>query len=201
MAGNTPRRSARPAERSIEYFPDQASFREWLAAHHDSSPGIWLKFAKKGSARTSPSWDEAVEVALCFGWIDGQARKCDDDFSLRGFTPRRRRSPWSKRNREKAERLIAEGLMQPSGLAEIDAARADGRWERAYEGQSTATVPQDFLDALAEVPAAEEFFGTLNKVNRYAVFYRLQEAKKPETSARRIEKFVQMFAEGKKIHD
>ncbi|SDD84114.1 YdeI/OmpD-associated family protein [Rhodococcus tukisamuensis] len=183
-------------ERSIEYFPDPEAFRAWLAEQHDRSPGIWLKFAKKDSGHSSVSYDQALDIALCFGWIDGQARPLDDEFWLRGFTPRRARSPWSKRNREKTERLIADGLMQPAGQAAIAAARADGRWDRAYEGQASATVPQDFLDALAKVPAAEEFFATMNKSNRYAVVYRLQDAKRPETRARRIEKFVQMFAEG-----
>jgi uncharacterized protein YdeI (YjbR/CyaY-like superfamily) len=187
-------------QRTTEHFADAPDFRNWLVAHHDSSPGIWLKIAKKGGAQPSVSYDEALDVALCFGWIDGQKRSLDDEFWLQGFTARRARSPWSKRNREKAERLLAQGAVAAPGLAEIEAAKADGRWDRAYEGQSTAAVPPDFLDALAQVPAAERFFATLNKANRYAVAYRLQDAKKPETRARRIEKFVQMFSEGKKIH-
>ncbi|MFC9787567.1 YdeI family protein [Rhodococcus sp. NPDC127528] len=188
------------AERTTEHFVDATDFRNWLAAHHDSSPGIWLKIAKKDRAQSSVSYDEAVDAALCFGWIDGQKRSFDDDFWLQGFTARRARSPWSKRNREKAERLLAQRLVLAPGLAEIEAAKADGRWDRAYDGQSTAAVPQDFLDALAQVPAAEQFFATLNKANRYAVAYRLQDAKKPETRARRIETYVQMFSEGRKIH-
>ncbi|TQF65942.1 hypothetical protein FK531_18835 [Rhodococcus spelaei] len=187
-------------ERTTEYFTDASAFRDWLAGHHDSSPGIWLKIAKKDRGKSSVSYDEALDAALCFGWIDGQKRALDDDFWLQGFSARRARSPWSKRNRDKAERLLADGVMLEPGLAEVEVAKADGRWDRAYEGQSTATVPQDFLDALAQVPAAEQFFATLNKVNRYAVAYRLQDAKKPETRARRIDKFVQMFAEGKAIH-
>ncbi|MFE3290060.1 YdeI family protein [Rhodococcus sp. NPDC059234] len=189
------------AERTTEHFAGASDFRNWLVAHHASSPGIWLKIAKKDCAQPSVSYDEALNAALCFGWIDGQKRSFDDDHWLQGFTARRARSPWSKRNREKAEQLLAQGLVVAPGLAEIEAAKADGRWDRAYEGQSTAAVPQDFLDALAQVPAAEQFFATLNKVNRYAVAYRLQDAKRRETRARRIEKFVQMFSEGKKIHE
>ena len=187
-------------ERSTEFFPDAEAFREWLMVNHELPQGIWLKFAKKDTGITSLRYAEALDVALCFGWIDGQARRLDDQFYLQGFTPRRARSPWSKRNIGKVEELIAQGLMQPSGHAEIDRAKADGRWERAYDGQKAAEVPQDFLDALAKNPAAAEFFATLNAQNRYAVHYRLQDAKKPETRARRIDKFVQMFAEGKKFH-
>lgn len=187
-------------ERTTEFFVDQASFREWLERNHNVSNGIWIKFAKKGSGVTSLNYAGALDEALCFGWIDGQTKRIDDDFYLRGFTPRRARSPWSKRNQGKVVELAAQGLMHPAGQAEIDRAIQDGRWDRAYESPSNATPPQDFLDELAKNPAAQAFFETLDKQNRYAVHFRLHDATKPETRQRRIEKFVQMFAEGKKFH-
>ncbi|MBV6758200.1 MULTISPECIES: YdeI/OmpD-associated family protein [Rhodococcus] len=189
------------AELSVEYFTGQAEFREWLAAHHASSPGIWLKMAKKGSAHSSIDYDRALEVALCYGWIDSQVRRVDDDFFVQRFTPRSARSPWSKRNREFAEKLAEGGLLEPAGVAEVERARADGRWDRAYAGQKGAEIPQDFLDALARNPEAEAFYATLDSHNRYAVYYRLQDAKRPETRARRIEKFVQQLADRRKFHD
>ncbi|MFC0446723.1 YdeI/OmpD-associated family protein [Rhodococcus jostii] len=189
------------AELSVEYFTGQSEFRQWLGAHHDSSPGIWLKMAKKGSAHSSIDYDQALEVALCYGWIDSQVRRVDDDFFVQRFTPRSSRSPWSKRNREFAEKLAEAGLLEPSGAAEVERARADGRWDRAYAGQKAAEIPQDFLDALAQNPEAEAFYATLDSHNRYAVFYRLQDAKRPETRARRIEKFVQQLSQRRKFHD
>ncbi len=187
-------------ERTTEFFVDQASFREWLERNHNVSNGIWIKFAKKGSGIASLNYAGALDEALCFGWIDGQTKRIDDDFYLQGFTPRRARSPWSKRNQGKVAELTAQGLMHPAGQAEIDRAMQDGRWDRAYEGQRNATLPQDFLDELAKNPAAQAFFDTLDKQNRYAVHFRLHDATKPETRQRRIAKFVQMFAEGKKFH-
>jgi len=181
-------------------FADQAAFREWLRDNVSTSPGVWLKLAKKGSAHTSVTYAEAVEVALCFGWIDSQARRLDDDFRLQRFTPRRARSPWSKRNREAVEALIARGLMEPAGLAAVEAAKADGRWERAYAGSKDAQVPEDFAAALAANPAAEAFFAALDSRNRFAALYRIQDAKRPETRARRIATFVEQFAEGRKFH-
>ncbi|MFC9768097.1 YdeI family protein [Rhodococcus jostii] len=189
------------AELSVEYFSGQAEFREWLGAHHHSSPGIWLKMAKKGSAHSSINYDQALEVALCYGWIDSQVRRVDDDFFVQRFTPRSSRSPWSKRNREFAEKLAEAGLLEPGGAAEVERARADGRWDRAYEGQKAAEIPQDFLDALAKNPEAEAFYATLDSHNRYAVYYRLQDTTRPETRARRIEKFVQQLSERRKFHD
>ncbi|QDQ91764.1 hypothetical protein FND50_13625 [Rhodococcus sp. WB9] len=189
------------AELSVEYFSGQAEFREWLGAHHDSSPGIWLKMAKNGSAYTSINYDQALEVALCYGWIDSQVRRVDDDFFVQRFTPRSSRSPWSKRNREFAEKLAEAGLLEPAGVAEVERARADGRWDRAYAGQKAAEIPRDFLDALAQNPEAEAFYATLDSRNRYAVYYRLQDATRPETRARRIEKFVQQLSERRKFHD
>lgn len=181
-------------------FADQDAFREWLRGNVSTSPGVWVKLAKKGSAHTSVTYAEAVEVALCFGWIDSQARRLDEDFRLQRFTPRRARSPWSKRNREAVEALIERGLMEPAGLAAVEAAKADGRWERAYEGPKDVQVPQDFADALAANPVAEAFFATLDSRNRFAALYRIQDAKRPETRARRIATFVEQFAEGRRFY-
>lgn len=187
-------------ELPVEHFTDQDAFREWLRANV-SAPGVQVKIARKESAHTSVTYAEAVEVALCFGWIDSQARRLDDDFRLQRFTPRRARSPWSKRNREAVEALIARGLMEPAGLAAVEAAKADGRWERAYAGPKDAQVPEDFAAALAADPAAEAFFATLDSRNRYAALYRIQDAKRPETRARRIATFVAQFAEGRKFYE
>ena len=186
------------SERTTEQFAGPDEFRAWLLEHHDSSAGIWLKLAKKGSGLTSITYDEAVEVALTFGWIDGQARPGDDTYYLQGFTRRRPQSPWSRRNRDRVEALIAAGAMEPSGLAEVERARADGRWDRAYESPRTATPPDDLLEALAARPAARDFFETLNSTNRYAILYRIQDAKRPETRARRIATFVDMLERGEK---
>ncbi|QCQ92106.1 YdeI/OmpD-associated family protein [Rhodococcus sp. SGAir0479] len=185
----------------VQYFADQSEFREWLRANVSSSPGVWVKLAKKGSPHTSVTYAEAVEVALCFGWIDSQARRLDDDFRVQRFTPRRARSPWSKRNREAVEALLARGAMEPSGLSAVEAAKADGRWERAYAGPKDAQVPQDLREALAANPAAEAFFTTLDSRNRFAALYRIQDAKRPETRARRIATFVAQFAEGRKFYE
>ena len=200
-AGHTGReRVPRVEEREIVEFADQRAFAEWLPLHHDSSPGVWLRLAKKGSGIPSVTYDEALQVALTWGWIDGQKRPQDDRYWLQGFGPRRPRSVWSKRNREFAERLIAEGAMQPSGLAQVEAARADGRWERAYDGPRTAEVPPDLQDALDLDPAAAEFFAALDRTNRYAILYRIQDAKRPETRARRIAQFVEMLSRGEKLY-
>ena len=188
------------SERTTERFAGPEEFRAWLREHHDTSAGIWLQLAKKGSGRTSITYDEAVEVALTFGWIDGQARSGDDTYWLQGFTRRRPRSPWSRRNRERAEALIAAGAMEPSGLAEVERARADGRWDRAYEGPRTAAPPPDLVEALVARPAARDFFATLNSANRYAILYRIQDAKRPETRARRIARFVDMLEQGETIY-
>lgn len=187
------------AERSVEYFADGAAFREWLEINHGLEQGVWLKFAKKGSGETSIDYAAALDEALCFGWIDGQTKGIDDKFYLQGFTPRRARSPWSKRNVGKIAELEARGLIRPSGQAEIDRAKADGRWDRAYDGPRDAKTPQDFLDELAKNPTAAAFFEKLDSQNRFQVYYRLNDAVKPETRARRIAKFVEMFAAGKKF--
>lgn len=189
-----------PDDLPVLAFPSQQAWEHWLAGHHETSPGLWLKIAKKGAATPTVSYAEAIDGALCFGWIDGQKGSLDDTFWLQRFTPRTRRSKWSRNNRERAERLIGTGRMRPGGLREVEAARADGRWEAAYEGQATATVPPDLARALDRNPAAREFFATLSGVNRYAILYRIQDAKRPQTRARRIEKYVAMLSEHQTIH-
>jgi uncharacterized protein YdeI (YjbR/CyaY-like superfamily) len=180
---------------------DRAAWAAWLEARHASSSGVWLRIAKKGSGARTVSYDDALEVALCHGWIDGQKRPLDDRFWLQRFTPRSARSRWSKRNRGIAERLIGAGEMAPGGLREVERARADGRWEAAYDSHSTATVPPDLQAALDADPAAAAFFAGLDSANRYAILYRVQEARRPETRARRIATFVAMLAEGRRIHE
>ena len=179
-------------------FASAEAFEAWLAKHHATSDGLWVKFAKKASGISTVVYTEAVEASLRHGWIDGQVRRLDDDHYVQRFTPRRARSRWSKINRAKAEALIASGAMEPAGLAEVERARADGRWDAAYDGPSTATVPEDLRAALDRDRAASELFETLDSNNRYAILHRIQEAKKPETRARRIEKFVSMLSRGVK---
>lgn len=184
----------------ILLFADQAGMEAWLEENHETSDGVWLKIAKKGAREPSVTYDEAVELALCFGWIDSQKRGFDETHFLQRFTPRRPRGRWSRINREKAEALIAAEKMRPTGLAEVEAAKADGRWEAAYEGQRTAQVPPDLQRELDANPAAKEFFAGLDSANRYAILYRLNDAKKPETRERRLRKFVAMLERGEKIH-
>lgn len=181
-------------------FKSQAEWERWLAKNHSRTDGVWLKYAKKDSGFTTVSHPEAIDVALCYGWIDSQAKGFDDKFHLVKFTPRRPRSVWSKINVERAARLIAEGKMQPAGLAQVQAAKADGRWERAYAGQATAEIPEDFKAALAKNKQAAEFFESLTKANKYAFIWRLHHVKRPETRAANIEKYVQMLAAGEKFH-
>ncbi len=184
----------------IVALPDAGSWHQWLAEHHATSNGVWLHIAKKASRVASPTQNEAVEVALLWGWIDSQKRAYDADTALQRFSPRRAKSPWSRINRDKAEAFIAAGKMMPAGLEQVERAKADGRWERAYEPPSRSTVPDDLAVALARDPKAAAFFATLSGANRFAILYRLQEAKKPETRARRLAKFVEMLARGEKIH-
>ena len=181
-------------------FDSAGEFERWLGEHCESSPGIWLKLRKKSPGVVALDYKQALDLALCHGWIDGQKAGLDDSWWLQRFTPRKARSRWSKINRERAAVLVDEGRMRPQGLAEIERARADGRWEAAYAGARTATVPDDLAQALAAEPAAAEFFATLDSANRYAVLYRVQDAKRPETRARRIATFVAMLAEGRKLH-
>ena len=180
-------------------FATAADWEAWLDGEHEHSDGIWLKFAKKASGLRSVVYAEALEIALCHGWIDGQTKRLDDDHYLQRFTPRRPRSKWSKRNRGKAERLIAEGRMRPAGLQEVERARADGRWVEAYDSSTTATVPEDFKRALDAEPAAGDFFASLGPTKRYSFLYRIEDAKRPETRAKRIAEYVELLAEGKTL--
>jgi uncharacterized protein YdeI (YjbR/CyaY-like superfamily) len=181
-------------------FATPADLEAWLEENHEQPDGFWLKVAKKGSGEQSVTYAEALDLALCFGWIDSQKRGHDEKFFLQRFTPRRPRGRWSRINRDKVERLIAAGAMRPAGLAEVDAAKADGRWEAAYEGQRTAKVPDDLQRELDGNEAARQFFAALDSANRYAIVYRLNDAKKPETRERRLRKFVVMLERGEKIH-
>ncbi len=185
----------------VVLFAGPAELEAWLEDNHAASQGLWLKIAKKGAPEPSVSYAEALELALCFGWIDSQKRGLDQTHFLQRFTPRRPRGRWSKINREKAEALIEAGRMRPAGLAEVEAAQGDGRWDAAYEGQRTATVPDDLRRELDASPAAAEFFAGLDSANRYAVIYRLNDAKKPETRERRLRKFLAMLERGEKIHE
>jgi uncharacterized protein YdeI (YjbR/CyaY-like superfamily) len=188
------------AELPILLFATPAELEGWLEKNHAACDGIWLKIAKKGAPEPSVTYAEALELALCFGWIDSQKRGHDETHFLQRFTPRRPRGKWSRINREKAEALIVDGAMRLTGLAEVEAARADGRWDAAYEGQRTAKVPDDLQRELDASPAAAEFFAGLDSANRYAIVYRLGDAKKPETRERRLRKFVAMLERGEKIH-
>jgi uncharacterized protein YdeI (YjbR/CyaY-like superfamily) len=192
-------RSAAP-ELEIRSFATLADWAEWLDEHHASVDALWLKFAKKESGIASITYAEALDMALCYGWIDGQAKGIDEIHWLQRFGVRRPRSKWSKRNRRKAEELIKSGRMKPAGVREVKAAKADGRWDAAYDSPRTATVPPDLQAELDANPDAKAFFATLDGTNRYAILYRIQEAKKPETRARRIAQFVAMLLEKKTIH-
>lgn len=181
-------------------FSSKNKWADWLARQHDKSTGVWLQLAKKDSGIASVSYDEALDVALCYGWIDGQKKGLDDKYWLQKFTPRGPRSIWSKINTEKAERLIASGEMKPAGLQAVELAKQDGRWEKAYEGQKRVSVPDDFQAALDNNEKARAFFATLNSTNRYAILFRIHNAKKPETRAKRILQFVEMLEKGQKIY-
>jgi uncharacterized protein YdeI (YjbR/CyaY-like superfamily) len=184
----------------VHLFATRSELEAWLEGNHDSSSGFWLKIAKQGSGVESVDYAEALELALCFGWIDSQKRGFDQSFFLQRFTPRRPRGKWSQINRAKVEALIAAGAMRPAGLAEVEAAKADGRWDAAYAGQRTATVPDDLRQELDRNPAAREFFESLDAANRYAILYRLGEAKKAETRERRLRKFIAMLERREKLH-
>jgi uncharacterized protein YdeI (YjbR/CyaY-like superfamily) len=181
-------------------FEDTNAWDAWLTAHATDSPGLWLKIAKKGSAGRSISYSDALDVALCHGWIDGQKGRLDDEYWLQRFTPRKPGSKWSKINTERAAALIESGRMRPAGLREVERAQGDGRWEQAYESQSRVTVPEDLARALAANQRARAFFATLDSTNRYAILYRIGTAKRPETRAKRIDAFVAMLSEHKKIY-
>ena len=181
-------------------FKNAKAFEAWLKKHHATSDGLWLQIARKGADQPSVTYPEAVEIALCWGWIDGQKKGLDDQHFLQRFTPRRARSIWSKINVDKVAALIEAGRMQPAGQAQIDAAKADGRWAKAYDGARTATVPEDLQAALDANPQARKFFATINASNRYAVTWRVQTAVKPETRAKRIAQLVDMLARGEVVH-
>jgi len=184
----------------ILLFKTAREFEKWIAKNYASSKGIWLRFYKKASGIPSVSYPEAVEVSLCYGWIDGQANKYDEQSYLQRFTPRRPKSIWAKTNIERVTRLIASGKMKPAGLKEVEAAKADGRWEMAYDSPATMQIPADFLEALSKNKKAEQFFGTLNKTNIYSITWRLQTAKKPVTREKRMKVILEMLSKKEKFH-
>jgi uncharacterized protein YdeI (YjbR/CyaY-like superfamily) len=188
------------SELPVLEFKSQADWERWLDKNQSRTDGVWLKYAKKDSGIKTLNHSEAIDAALCYGWIDSQAKGFDEKYYLVKFTPRRAKSVWSKINVERAARLIAEGKMKPAGLAQVEAAKTDGRWERAYAGQATAEIPEDFKAALAKNKKAAEFFESLTKANKYAFIWRLHHVKRPETRAANIEKYVQMLAQGQKFH-
>jgi len=181
-------------------FASRKKWSEWLARQYDKSAGVWLKLAKKGSGIKSVTYEEALEVALCHGWIDGQKKGFDEEYWLQKFTPRGPKSIWSKINTEKAQRLIQSGEMKPAGFKVIEAARQDGRWEAAYASQKNITVPEDFQAALDKNKSAKAFFASLRSAERYSFLFRIHNSKKPETRARHIQRFVEMLEKGEKLH-
>jgi uncharacterized protein YdeI (YjbR/CyaY-like superfamily) len=186
---------------SPQLFKSREAWAAWLERNHNQSTGLWLQIAKKGSGSRSVTYGEAVEIALCYGWIDGQKKPYDDEIWLQRFVPRSRRSIWSKINREKAEALIASGEIKPAGLAAIEQAKQSGRWDSAYDSPRGAAIPSDFQAALDASPRANAFFETLDKTNRYAVLWRIQTVKKAETRARKIGQFIEMLERREKIHE
>jgi uncharacterized protein YdeI (YjbR/CyaY-like superfamily) len=192
--------TAVPAELPILLFERQQAWAEWLDRHASDSPGAWLRFAKKKSEIQSLSYAEALDVALCYGWIDSQKKSYDEASWLQKFTPRGPKSIWSKINREKVQALMEAGRMKPAGLLAVERAKGDGRWDAAYDSQSNATVPEDLQAALDQNPKALAFFATLDSANRYAILFRIHAAKKPETRSRKIAAFVAMLERNEKIH-
>jgi len=188
------------AELPIIAFASQKEWAKWLKTNHLTSQGLWMQLAKKASCSPSVTYAEAIETALCYGWIDGQKQSHSAEAWLQKFTPRGRRSIWSKINREKAVALIEGGKMKPRGLAEVERAKQDGRWEQAYDSPGSATVPADLQTALNKSPKAKAFFATLESRNRYAILWRIQTAKKAETRAKRIDLFIKMLEKGERIH-
>jgi uncharacterized protein YdeI (YjbR/CyaY-like superfamily) len=181
-------------------FRNAAELSDWLMSHHRRSSEVWVQIFKKGTGKPSVTWTDCVIEAIRFGWTDGQKLPLDETSFLQRLTPRKPKSNWSARNREHATRLIAEGQMTPAGLAQVDAAKADGRWERAYEGSAAMTIPQDFLDALEKRPAAKAFFQTLDRKNLYTIYYRLHTAKRPETRAQRLSQILARLDRGERFH-
>ncbi len=189
-----------PTDLPIKHFRNAAAWEKWLAAH-TADKGLWLKIAKKDAGVASVTYAEALDVALCHGWIDGLKRACDEHFFLQRFTPRRPKGLWSKINVGHVERLLAAGRMQPGGLREVETAKADGRWQVAYDSATAMQVPEELAVALAKNRKAKAFFDKLDRTNRYAFCWRVQTAKKPETRAGRVAKFVGMLGRGEKIHE
>jgi uncharacterized protein YdeI (YjbR/CyaY-like superfamily) len=184
----------------IRHFEQQEDWADWLTENHGSSLGLWLQLAKKGADVPSVSYEEAIEIALCFGWIDGQKKAHDEQFWLQKFTRRSDKSVWSKINKDKALALIEAGKMKPSGLLEVERAKSDGRWDAAYDSASKAAVPDDFQSALDSNPRARDFFETLDSRNRYAILFRIQTVRKAETRVKKIAQFVQMLTRHEKLH-
>jgi uncharacterized protein YdeI (YjbR/CyaY-like superfamily) len=195
-----PSRGSTGDERPVILFAQQQEWATWLDANHATSPGVWLRIAKKAADIDSVSYAEALETALCYGWIDGQKKAYDDSSWLQKFTPRGAKSIWSKINREKAQQLIERGQMKPAGLVAVERAKQDGRWDAAYDSSSSASVPDDFQAALDQHPRAKAFFATLNSANRYAILFRIQTAKKAETRTKRIEQFIRMLENREMLH-
>lgn len=187
-------------EREVVSFTSSKEWRKWIAENHAKSTGVWLRFFKKDSGEKTVTYAEALEEALCYGWIDGQVNKYDAKSYIQKFTPRKPGSTWSKRNTEIAERLIREGKMKKAGLQQVELAKADGRWEQAYDSPKNMKVPEDFLQQLSKNKKAKTFFDGLNKANQYAIAWRLQTAKKPETREKRLREILEMMSEGKKFH-
>ncbi len=181
-------------------FKTQVSLEKWLKKNHSTSDGVWLKIHKKGSGIPTVSYTQAVNEALCYGWIDGLLNPLYEKAYMIRFTPRRSKSIWSKKNIEKVTRLINEGKMKPAGLKEIESAKADGRWDQAYDSPSNIEMPDDFLKSLSKIPKAKKFYLTLNKANTYAIAWRLQTAKKPETREKRMKTILEMLSKGEKFH-
>jgi uncharacterized protein YdeI (YjbR/CyaY-like superfamily) len=193
------RKLMKPTELPILPFESKKKWAAWLAKQHDKSKGVWLKLSKKNSGIPSVTYEEALDVAICYGWIDGQKGSFDEQYWLQKFTPRGPKSIWSKINTEKAERLIASGEMKPAGLKAIEAAKLDGRWVAAYSSQKSISIPEDFQAALDQNQKAKAFFNTLKSSERYSFLFRIQTAKKIETRAKRIQQFVEMLARNEKL--
>ncbi|OZI43251.1 hypothetical protein CAL21_20955 [Bordetella genomosp. 4] len=181
-------------------FRNSAELSEWLMSHHQHSSEVWVQIFKKGSGRQSVTWTDCVIEAIRFGWIDGQKLPLDEASFMQRLTPRKQKSNWSAKNREHATRLIEQGRMTPAGLAHVEAAKAGGQWDSAYEGSATMTIPQDFLDALEAMPAALAFFQTLDRKNLYSIYYRLRTAKRPETRAKRLSEILAQLDRGERFH-
>jgi len=199
------RTSSRPkskpsADAEALLIEDQEAWFSWLRKNHATSPGVWLRIARTSASVRSVSYPQAVDAALCFGWIDGQKKAEDESHWLQRFTPRSEKSIWSRINREKAIRLIALGQMDAAGIREVERAKRDGRWDAAYDSPSGATIPPDFQAELEKTPRAKAFFASLDSRNRYAVLFRIQTARKAETRAKRVKQFTEMLSQHKKIH-